>query len=175
MKNRIESNQLRAAFQTSDDGSLCITLFSVSFRRYRSQMKNHPVFRVGPVFAWFWLNCGICHLRYGFEGCWCLFWIFIFKSQHGHAGKSKSLRNKNLGYISLIGILIVFSWISLTACCSHMVLVGHSEASISVIISLCFVCWAVISHSEEALWSNGISTALVRWKTDGFLSGQRCF
>lgn len=92
-----------------------------------------------------------------------------YKSEYGHAGKSKSLRDKNSGYIFLIGILNVLSRISLTAYCSLIVLAGHSGASISVIIALCFVCWAVISHSEEVLWSHGISPALVRLKTDGFL------
>lgn len=66
----------------------------------------------------------------------------------------------------MIGILSVFSWISLTAYCSHIVRVGHSGVSISVITSLCFFYWAVISHSEEVLWSHVVSAALLRWKTD---------
>lgn len=140
LKNRIENNLLYAAIQTSDNGCLCITLFSVSFKRYRRQMKNHPVLRVRPVFAFFWLNCGICHPRYGLEGGWCLFWFCNYKSEYGHAGLSKSLRGENLEYISLTDILSVSSWISLTAYCSHIVQVGRSGASISVIISFCFVC-----------------------------------
>lgn len=103
------------------------------------------------------------------------FGFLIIKVHMVMQAKVNYWRDKNLEHIFLTGILTVFSWIPLNAYCSHIIHVGHSGASISVIISLCFVCWAGISHSEEVLWSHGISAALVRWKTDGFLSGQHCF
>lgn len=46
----------------------------------------------------------------------------------------KSLNSKNLGPFSIIGISIVFSRASLM-----LYLVGHSEANISVVLSVYFV------------------------------------
>lgn len=168
LKSKLESNLLHAAFQTNDFGCLHITLVGDTEDRWkitlswewRLHLCIFASFWILPSQVWFW--------------AWLRFvLVFSYKSEYGHAGKSKLLRDKNVECIFLIGISYCFLLNP-----SHCLLLTHgtSRSLRSKYFSNYISLFCLLScYSEEVLWSHGISAALVRWKTDGFLSGQQCF